>query len=102
MILVSGEVRFAAGEIERLRPAMEKNIAATRAEAGCEHYHYAVDLSDPDLLHVSERWADQAAVDAHMGSPHMAELGAALGASKIEAISIRAYEARYLKTLMGG
>ena len=33
MIIVAGEVRFADGEIARLRPAMEKNIAATRAES---------------------------------------------------------------------
>ena len=48
------------------------NVAATRAEDGCLHYSYAVDLDDPNLLHISEQWRDEAAVNAHMTAPHMA------------------------------
>ena len=46
MIIVTGEVRFADGEIGRLTPALRMNIQATRAEAGCARYAYAVDLAD--------------------------------------------------------
>jgi quinol monooxygenase YgiN len=102
MIIVKGEVRFGEGEIERLRDAFAANIAATRAEEGCEAYAYAVDVDDPNLLHVAEQWRDQAAVDAHMGAPHMGVLMAALGAAKIEAMKIDAYEAHFLKTVLGG
>lgn len=101
MIVVVGEVRFGAGEVARLKDGFARAIKATRAEDGCDHYAYSVDLGDPDLLHVSERWRDEAALDAHMQAPHMAELGALLHAAKIEAISIKAYEARYVKTLLG-
>ena len=101
MILVSGEVRLAAGELERLRPAMEGNIAATRAEPGCARYAYAVDLIDSDRLHVIEEWADEASVDAHMASPHMAEFMTAFAAAKVESASIQAFEGHYLRTLVG-
>ena len=101
MILVNGEVRFAAGEIERLRPALERNIAATREEPGCVHYAYAVDLLDPDRLRVSEQWEDQASVDAHMAAPHMAEFRAACARAKVESAAIHAYEGHYLRTLIG-
>ena len=101
MLIVNGTVRFAEGEIDRLREAMARNIAATLAEEGCEHYSYARDISDPNLLHVSERWRDEAAVEAHMASPHMAEFMATLGSARIEAISIKGYEARFVKTLLG-
>ena len=101
MIIVDGEVRFGAGEIERRRDDLAKTIAATRAEDGCDHYAYAVDLLDPDLLHVTERWRDAPALDAHMTAPHIAELGALLHDARIEAISIKAYESRYVKTLLG-
>ncbi len=101
MIIVKGEVRFGEGEIERLRPAFAGNIAATRAEDGCEAYAYAVDIQDPNLLHVVEQWRDEAAVEAHMGAPHMGELMAALGTAKIEAMKIDAYEAHFLKTILG-
>ena len=102
MIIVTGQVRFAEGEIARLAPAFGTNIEATRAEAGCARYAYAVDVGDPNLLHVVEEWSDEEAVNAHMNTPHMAELMTALGSAKIEAISINAYEAHFLKALLGG
>ncbi|HKR25564.1 MAG TPA: putative quinol monooxygenase [Allosphingosinicella sp.] len=102
MIIVTGEVRFGEGEIERLKPVFAKNIAATRAEEGCEAYAYAVDVGDPNLLHVAEQWRDQEAIDAHMTAPHMGELMGALGSSKVEAMKIDAYEAHFLRTIVGG
>jgi quinol monooxygenase YgiN len=101
MIIVTGTARFGEGEIERLRQDFAENIAATRAEEGCDHYAYAVDVSDPNLLHVSERWRDEAAIEAHMGAPHMARFMGVLGAAKIEALSVKMYEAEFLKTLLG-
>ena len=101
MIIVTGTARFGAGEIGRLREAMAANVAATRAEDGCEHYSYAVDITDPDLLHISEQWRDEGAIDAHMQAPHMATFLAALGEAKLEALSVKMYRADYLKTLLG-
>jgi quinol monooxygenase YgiN len=100
MIIVNGTAWFGAGKLAGLRDALARNIETTRAEAGCLAYNYGVDLGDPDLLIVSEQWRDEAAIDAHMASPHMAELMAAIGGS-IEAISIKAYDARHLRTLLG-
>ena len=102
MIIVTGQVRFAAGEIARLTPVFRMNIQATRAEAGCARYAYGVDIADPNLLHVVEEWSDEEAVNAHMNTPHMADLMTAMGGATIEAISINAYEAHFLKTLLGG
>jgi quinol monooxygenase YgiN len=102
MIIVTGTARFGEGEIERLKPALEANIKATRAEAGCARYSYAVDILDPNLLHIAEEWSDEDAVSEHMAAAHMAELMAAVGAAKLESISINAYEAHFLKTVLGG
>ena len=102
MIIVTGQARFADGEIARIKHALEKNVAATRAEPGCARYSYSVDISDPNLLHVAEEWSDEEAVAAHMAAPHMAELMAALGSAKLESISVNAYEAHFLKPLLGG
>ena len=63
----------AAGEIERLRSATIEVIRATKAlEPECLEYAYAVDLTDPDLLRISERWVDEAALDAHLATEHVA------------------------------
>ena len=102
MIIVTGQARFAPGEIERLKPALRMNIQATRAEAGCARYSYAVDIADPDLLHIAEEWSDEDAIAAHMAAPHMAELMTALGSARLETIRVDAYEAHFLKTLLGG
>lgn len=102
MIIVTGEARFGEGEIARLRDALASNIAATRAEDGCLSYSYAVDLEDPNLLRISEHWRDEAAVNAHITAPHMGPFMAALGAAKIEALSVKSYDATYQKTLLGG
>jgi quinol monooxygenase YgiN len=101
MIIVTGTARFGDGEIDRLRGDFAANIEATRSEDGCEHYAYAVDVSDPNLLHISERWRDVAAIEAHMAAPHMARFMASLGAAKIEALSVKMYRGDYLKTLLG-
>jgi quinol monooxygenase YgiN len=102
MIIVKGEVRFGAGEIARLTPAFEENIRATRGEPGCAAYDYGVDLTDPNLLHVAEEWSGEDAVDAHMQSPHMGALMAELGSARIESIRIDAYEAHFLRNVLGG
>ncbi len=81
---------------------MDPRIPATRAEPGCARYSYGVDLADPNLLHIVEEWSDEEAVNAHMNTPHMAELTNALGSARIEAISINAYEAHFLKNVLGG
>ncbi len=102
MIIVMGQVRFGDGEIERLKPDLAANIKATRAEPGCAAYSYAVDALDPNLLHVTEEWSSEEAIDAHMQAPHMAALFAALGAARIESTRIDAYQAHYLRNIMGG
>jgi quinol monooxygenase YgiN len=101
MIIVTGQARFGDGEIERLKSALKMNIQATRAEPGCARYAYSVDIADPNLLHISEEWSDEEAISSHMAAPHMADLMAALGAARLESISVNAYEATFLKPLLG-
>lgn len=93
MIIVIGTVRLPEGAMEELRPAAEAMMAASRAEEGCLHYVYAQDLLDPNLIHVSERWSDQAALDAHFETGHMAVWRKALAEVKFEARDLLAFEA---------
>jgi quinol monooxygenase YgiN len=101
MIIVMGTARLGPGELDRLGDAMRAQIEATRAEAGCVHYSFARDVLDPDLLHVAERWRDQAAIDVHFKTPHMAAFQAALGAATVLSLSVKAYDADGERTLMG-
>ena len=99
MIIVTGEVRFGDGEIERLRGALAANVEASRGEDGCELYAYAVDLIDPNLLRITEAWRDQAALDAH--NLKIPELMAPLAGAKIEAMGVKAWSAEFLQNVIG-
>lgn len=72
MILVMGTFRLPAASFEAAAPLMRKVIEATRAEDGCLAYAYSHDVLDPELIHVSEKWRDRAALDAHFRTAHMA------------------------------
>jgi quinol monooxygenase YgiN len=102
MIIVAGTAKLAPGEIERLGEAMARQMAATREEDGCEQYDFSRHLSDPDLLIISERWRDQAAIDAHFATPHMAEFNAALASASVLSLNVVAYEVSGSRQLMGG
>lgn len=72
MLLIVGTVRLPPENLEKARPVMARMIAASRAEDGCEEYAYAEDVLDAGLIHVKEVWRDQAALDQHFASEHIA------------------------------
>ena len=47
---------------------------AVRAEDGNLRYEYFQALADPDTVLLVDRWADQAALDAHHASPMMSRI----------------------------
>jgi quinol monooxygenase YgiN len=71
-VIVAGTVRVPAENVARFRPHMDAMLAASRAEDGCLAYSYAVDVQDPGLIRVFEAWADQAALEAHFRTRHLA------------------------------
>ncbi len=101
MIVVEGWAKLAAGELDRLEAAALKMIEETRKEEGCLSYAFSRAIEDPDVMRIAEVWKDQAALDAHMASPHMAEFNAVLGSAKIEGASIKGYDADSARQLMG-
>lgn len=90
-VIVLGHARMAPGEIERLADAMRTQVEATRTEDGCEHYSFARDGLDPDVLHIAERWRDAGALEAHFRAPHMPAFNAALAAADVRELSVKAY-----------
>ncbi|MEM9369358.1 MAG: putative quinol monooxygenase, partial [Planctomycetota bacterium] len=51
--------------------AAQAILEPTRAEAGCEFYGIAVDVKDSTRIWVSEQWASQEALHAHLQAPHV-------------------------------
>ena len=92
MLIVAGTVRVPPPNVEAFRPQMIEMMAASRAEDGCIAYGYAADVGEPGLIHVFEAWRDQAALDAHFQTPHMARWRAAWPTFGVSDRRLFAYE----------
>ena len=77
MLLITGTVRLPPERLPDARGPMRAMIEASRAEDGCLAYSYAEDVLEPGLIRVTEMWRDQAALDAHFRSDHIAQWRAA-------------------------
>jgi quinol monooxygenase YgiN len=102
MIVVQGEARFHADDMQMLRAAAAAMVADTRAEPGCLAYAFAEDIVDPGLVHIAERWADEAALGAHFATPHMARFNAALSKARVLSMKVTSYAVTGERVLAGG
>jgi quinol monooxygenase YgiN len=91
-LIVAGTVRAPPQNLDGLRPHMAAMMAASQAEHGCLDYNYGEDVTEPGLIHVFERWRDQAALDAHFQTAHMAAWRAAWPSFGVSDRRLFAYE----------
>ena len=92
MIMVLGTVKLAPEKLDGARPAMEKMVAASRAEPGCIAYSYAQDVLDPETIHVVEKWRDRQALTDHFATGHMAEWRGVMGSLGLSGRDLRVFE----------
>ncbi|MFM5953715.1 MAG: putative quinol monooxygenase [Novosphingobium sp.] len=100
MLLIEGWLKLASGEFAKVADQARVMVKATNEEDGCIHYSFAQDIADPDLIRISERWASQEALGAHMASPHMGTFNKAMGGVTREAADLRLYSAEEVRKLM--
>jgi quinol monooxygenase YgiN len=101
MIIVEGWVRMDSAHLESLRAAAVDMMRATReSEPGCLDYAIAIDLAEPNLLRIVERWTDEAALSAHFATPHMAAFNQAMAGAAIQRASVKVYNAQEVRTVM--
>jgi len=79
MIVVTGHLDIAPDKRTDAEAAIAAFVPKNHDEAGCVDYRFAWDVLQPNRLNGVEIWEDQAAIDAHMGSDHMAEFMGAIG-----------------------
>jgi len=90
-IVILARIRFAADAMPQVRAAGAAARSATLPETGCIQYAFAEDLHDPGLLRVSEIWANRAALDAHLATPHVAQWRAATAAIGVVEREVRIF-----------
>jgi quinol monooxygenase YgiN len=72
MLLLTAFIEVAPNDREAIAAGLAKVIPATRAEDGCVEYGCYEDTGSPGRYVFVERWRDQAALDRHLTTPHMA------------------------------
>lgn len=72
MIILAGIIRVPVENIERAKPVIETFVKAVRTEPGCIEFAFAWDVIEPGLVRIFEKFDDQAALEAHRATPHVA------------------------------
>lgn len=92
MIVISGTIVIDPAHLDAAVAAVAELETATRAETGNIEYGFWLSHSEPGTLHVFEEWADEDALNAHMGSDHMAAFLGAAGGFGISSTSLSRYD----------
>jgi quinol monooxygenase YgiN len=78
MLIVHARAEVSVDALTSLKTIADKMVAASNLEPGCISYAFAFDLQTPGLMRIVEVWRDQAALNAHFKTPHMAEFQVAI------------------------
>ena len=92
MIVVNAVITATADTIAALKDAIATMETASRAEPGCHDYTFSVELNNPDVLRITEKWASMEDLQAHFAMPHMADFQAAMAANPPQAVEAKFYE----------
>ncbi len=95
MLIVLAKAQVGEDAMDAAKAAIADMVAASNAEAGCIAYAFTQDILQPGVIHIVEKWKDEAALAEHFATPHMAAFGAAIGGldfKVIEAIKFHADE----------
>lgn len=93
MIVVNAQIQTTPEAVEAMRAAIIAMQAASLAEDGCEDYNFALELADPGVIRITERWTSREALAAHFQTAHMAEFQAAMQAHPPRGVAAHFYEA---------
>ncbi|MDN5857774.1 MAG: antibiotic biosynthesis monooxygenase [Pseudonocardia sp.] len=71
LLTVVATMRAKEGQEQALRELLEGLIEPTMAEKDCVFYALHQHTQDPRQFFFIENWTDQAALDAHLATPHL-------------------------------
>ena len=92
MLIVSGSMTIHPDDLDKATALVEPLAEATRAEAGCLAYGFWIHPSTSGSVHLYEEWEDQASMDAHNASEHLATFMISMADLRITDISIYVHE----------
>ncbi|AOL94420.1 putative quinol monooxygenase [Porphyrobacter sp. LM 6] len=93
MLIVLAKAQVSADGLAAAKAAIADMVVASNAEDGCIAYAFTQDLGDPTIIHIVEKWQDEAALAAHFATPHMAAFGAAIAGLDFKVMEAVKYHA---------
>lgn len=87
-LIALARVRAKPTRRDALQDALTALVEPSRAEDGCFDYTLFELLDEPGTFYVRETWADQAALDFHMATPHFQAFAARFAELLAEPISL--------------
>lgn len=93
MLIVLAKAQVGEGAMEPAMKAIADMVAASNAEEGCIAYAFTQDLLQPGIIHIVEKWQDEAALASHFATPHMAAFGAAIAGLDFKVLEAIKYHA---------
>ena len=72
MVIIIARISAKTETLAELRQILKDLVEPSRAEAGCISYELFQDNDDPRDFITVENWADSAAANAHLATPHVA------------------------------
>jgi len=94
MIVVNAVIETTAEKIANMTAAIAEMETASRLEAGCHDYTFSVEINNPDVIRITEKWESMAVLMDHFGQPHMAAFQAAMAAHPPKSVTAAFYEAK--------
>ncbi len=78
MVIVLAQATARPEHRDALAEALVTASVTSRNDPGCLAYSFQADLEDANAFTSIEHWESRADLDAHLGTPHVAELIGAL------------------------
>ncbi len=91
MLIIAGSITTEDGGRAAFLDAVKPMVVATHTEPGCREYAFSPDPDDAERILLFELWDDQAALELHFASDHMAEFQAASAGLAIAGMDVKKY-----------
>ena len=92
MIVVNAIFETTESTIAATKDAIAAMEAASQAEEGCYDYTFSVELNNPNVMRIIEKWESMDALSAHFATPHMAAFQANMAANPPKSVEAKFYE----------
>lgn len=92
-IVVNAVIEADLATLEQLREPLLVMQEASRVEAGCLDYTFSVELANPEVIRITERWIDMASLQAHFATPHMGMFQDAMRVAPPRSVTATFFEA---------